>query len=974
MRKIRLLLSLLLVILFSVTTLKAQKQYKYVTYPNDPIQMREYTLDNGLKVFMSVYKDAPKIQTYIAVRAGSKNDPAETTGLAHYLEHMMFKGSQKLGTRDWSQESVYIQMIEDLFEAYRMFDDSITRASIYHKIDSLSYLASKLAIANEYDKAMSFIGSTGTNAFTSNDYTMYVENIPSNELETWAMIEADRFQNIVLRLFHTELETIYEEKNMSLTKDSRKVNEAMFAALFPHHPYGTQTTLGRAEHLKNPSMRNIRKFVATYYVPNNMCISLSGDFNPDEAIAIIDKYFGNMKPGDVPVFKKTPETPITTPIVKTVVGLDAENTLIAYRINEGNGSRDVMLATLLESVLNNGKCGLIDLNLNQQQKCLGAYAGVYALNDYAAFMLSARPVKGQTLEDLQKLLLDQVDLVKKGQFEDWMLEAAINNMKLGIMKMAESNNSRASQMAYAFVQHQNWSDVVNEVEELSKITKKDIVDFANRLFQNNNYVIVNKVQGVPEDAVQVVKPKITPIEVGRDAESAFLTQIKSSKAQPIEPVYVDFSKDMSKAKMPNGAEILYVKNVENKTFNLRYYFDFGYRANQKVLDMASDVVEYLNTSKHTADQLQEEFYKLACNWYLNVGDENVVLNISGLSENMEKAMALVEEIMSDAQADDAALTKYVERVLKSRNDQKSNQQNIFSALTNYGVYGEQSPMLDILSETELRALNCQQLVDELKKLFSYKHRILYYGPESMDDLKTLIARNHNMPAKFQKSPVNVKLEPKAVSGNSVLFVEFNAAQSYMNEYFRGPKFSTKEKPQMDIFNEYFGGSMNAIVFQEMREKRSLAYSASSRYFAPNHKDGYFTNRAMIATQNDKLMDALSAFEDLFNNMPVEEANFQLAKDAQINSIRTSRITKTRILNTYLSYEKMGYDMKNPFEKVLFEAYPAVTMQNIVDFNHKYIKNQNKIYMVLGREADIDMAGLAKYGKITRLTLEQIFGY
>ena len=354
----------------SCGTLMAQKTYQYKTYPNDPLNVREYTLDNGLKVFMSVYKDAPKIQTYIAVRAGSRNDPHETTGLAHYLEHMMFKGTQRLGTTDWEKEKVLIQKIEDLFEAYRMFDDPQTRAAIYHKIDSLSYEASKIAIANEYDKAMTAIGSTGTNAFTSNDYTMYVENIPNNQLETWCEIEADRFQHLVLRLFHTELETIYEEKNMSLTKDNRKVNDAMFAALFPHHPYGNQTTLGSQEHLKNPSMRNIRNFVATYYVPNNICISLAGDFDPDEAIRIIDKYWGNMEPRPVPELQFEREQPITSVITKNVSGLDAENTVRAYRLDSGNGSHDAMLAELLESVLNNGKCGLIDININQQQRCM----------------------------------------------------------------------------------------------------------------------------------------------------------------------------------------------------------------------------------------------------------------------------------------------------------------------------------------------------------------------------------------------------------------------------------------------------------------------------------------------------------------------------------------------------------------------------------------------------------------------------
>ena len=244
MRKVTRILCFVAVVLLYAAPVSAQKTYSYKTYPNDPLQVREYTLDNGLKVFMSVYKDAPRIQTYIAVRAGSKNDPKETTGLAHYLEHMLFKGSHQLGTTDWAKEKVYLDQIENLYEVYRKTTDDKRRAQIYHQIDSLSGIASTIAIANEYDKSMTAIGSEGTNAFTSNDYTMYVENIPANQLETWAKVEADRFPNLVLRLFHTELEAVYEEKNISLAQDNRRVNEELFRGLFPHHPYGTQTTLG----------------------------------------------------------------------------------------------------------------------------------------------------------------------------------------------------------------------------------------------------------------------------------------------------------------------------------------------------------------------------------------------------------------------------------------------------------------------------------------------------------------------------------------------------------------------------------------------------------------------------------------------------------------------------------------------------------------------------------------------------------
>lgn len=212
------------------------KDYRYTTVPNDPLKARIYTLDNGLKVYMTVNKEKPRIQTFIAVRVGGKNDPAETTGLAHYFEHLMFKGTKRFGTQNYEAEKPLLDQIEQQFEIYRKTTDSVARKNIYHVIDSLSYEASKLSIPNEYDKLMAAIGANGTNAYTSFDVTCYIEDIPSNQVENWAKIQADRFENNVIRRFHTELETVYEEKNMSLTRDPRKVYEATLSALFPTTP------------------------------------------------------------------------------------------------------------------------------------------------------------------------------------------------------------------------------------------------------------------------------------------------------------------------------------------------------------------------------------------------------------------------------------------------------------------------------------------------------------------------------------------------------------------------------------------------------------------------------------------------------------------------------------------------------------------------------------------------------------------
>lgn len=449
MFKNRLTRTLSLLILFVLTQILLQsfsqvysQTLTYQSYPNDPLNARIYKLDNGLTVYMTVYKDSPRIQTFIAVRAGSKNDPEYATGLAHYLEHMLFKGTDKFGSKDWAKEKPLIEEIVRLYDVYKKTTGDDARKKVYHQIDSVSNLASKYAIANEYDKMLASIGATGTNAFTSNEQTVYTNDIPSNQLEKWLTIEGERYRNPVMRLFHTELEVVYEEKNRSLDNGNSKAWEALFAGLFPTHQYGTQTTIGTIEHLKNPPLSDVIKYYNTYYVPNNMAITLSGDFDPDEAIKMIQAKFGSLPSKEVPEFKVAEEKPITSPVVKEVFGPDAAALFMGYRF-EGADSKDADVLQLLGNVLFNGNAGLIDFNLNQQQKVLTGYAGANILKDYSYLFLYGKPREGQSLDEVKELLLSQIELLKQGKFSDDLVSSIITDYKLQQTKKFESNRDRA---------------------------------------------------------------------------------------------------------------------------------------------------------------------------------------------------------------------------------------------------------------------------------------------------------------------------------------------------------------------------------------------------------------------------------------------------------------------------------------------------------------------------------------------------
>ncbi|MBM3403735.1 MAG: insulinase family protein [Bacteroidetes bacterium] len=942
------------------------KTYPFESVPGDPLNARIYTLSNGLKVFMSVNPEAPRIQANICVRAGSKNDPPETTGLAHYFEHMMFKGSEQLGTSNWEAEKKLIDLIEALFEVYRLERDDNRRAAIYRQIDSLSYEASKIAIANEYDKLMDMIGGQGSNAGTSNDYTVYIENIPSNQIENWAKIQADRFDKPVLRIFHTELETVYEEKNRSLTSDSRKVGETTLKALFPNHPYGRQTTLGESEHLKNPSMKNIREFFNQYYVPNNMAIVMAGDFDPDQTIAIIDKYFSKLKPGTPRELRYDPFEPLAGPVENTITGLEAENIQISFGLDAKASSHDAMVLQMIGSILSNGKAGIIDANLKQKQLVLSAYAYASIMNDYAYLSLNGRPRAGQTLEELRDLLLQQVDLLKKGEFPDWMITAAINNEKVSMMRQFETNNGRAMEMAGSFFSNIPWKQTVAFIDEYSKITKEEVISFARKHF-GENYVTIYKRQGTPEEVEKMSKPPITPVHLNYTDESEFLKGIRNASVAPIQPVFLDYQKDLAIKRHPSGVRVVHNINKENDLFTLTYYFAFG-KNDDKAIPVALKFLPYLGTSKKTAEEIQQELYKLACDLNINSREEQITITLSGLGENFEKAWALLEDMLADCQPDQIALDNLVDDIIKGMENSKSNQQEVFNALVSYGTFGEQSPLKHILTAAELNGLQANDVVAHIRGMTSINHQILYYGPLPVATFENLVSRYHKVPKSLKPAPKGPEFKELTTDVNKVVFAPYDARQTRLQTIIRSDMYNPAMTTEVNLYDTY----MRNLSFRELREKRALAYTAYALYQTPPESGKPYMAIGFIGTQNDKMMDAFHAMNELYDAIPLSQGGFETAKETILSKIRTERISRMNIIWNLLDAERHG--LQQDIRKEIYAKVQQLQLDDIKRFNEKFIKNKTKTYLVLGRESELDFDGLAKFGTIKKLTLEDIFGY
>ena len=944
------------------------QDYKYQTVAGDPMQSRIYTLKNGLKVYLTVYKEQPRIQTYIAVRTGGKNDPAETTGLAHYLEHLMFKGTMKFGTNNPEAEAPLLNEIEQRYEAYRKLTDSEARRQAYHEIDSVSQLAAQYFIPNEYDKLMSAIGAEGTNAYTSNDVTCYTEDIPSNEVENWAKIQSDRFQNMVIRGFHTELEAVYEEKNINLTRDARKMYEALLAKLFPSHPYGTQTVIGTQEHLKNPSITNIKNYFKKWYVPNNTAICMSGDFNPDEVIRIIDKYFGSWqaRPIDYPVFPK--EKPITAPIDSAVWGNDAENIMLGWRF-KGAGDAQMDTLNIISSMLANGRAGLFELNLEQPMKLMGASAFVFDLADYSAFILNGHPKEGQTLEEVRDLMLGEIENLKQGKFDNDLLPSVINNIKRSRYRQLEDNGSRADMFVNSFINGTEWADEVGYLDRVSKITRQQIIDFTRRHF-DNGYACIYKRQGVDSTQKTIEKPAITPIPTNREQSSQFLRDIQASEVTPIQPRFVDFKNDLTVTETKKKIPVLYKQNTENGLFSLAFQYEFGDEDDPRYEIAAEYLMDYLGTNTKTAAQLKQEFYKLACDPYINTGTDNITIGLNGLNENLPQALALLEERIQQAVVDREAWQKYIDIVFKARSDRKANQQSNFSYLRRLAIYEKYFPMM---SNDDLKAADPQVLIDLVKGLRNYRHTIFYYGPTAQQQFLDLMDRQHSVADQLMVVPEAPVAKAVTTPLNDVWTAPYDAKNIYLVMFHNENRdWNLEEAALKALFNEYYGGSMNAIVFQEMREARGLAYSASAYYNTPWRRGFKENFNTTIITQADKMVDAITHFNEILDTIPQSEGAFQIAKDALMKRLASQRTTKFGVLNAYYSAKQRGLDYDE--DEKIYRDLPALTLQDIVKFEQDNMAHKTFRYIILGNEEMLDMDFLQKVGPVRKLTTDEVFGY
>ena len=556
------------------------------------------------------------------------------------------------------------------------------------------------------------------------------------------------------------------------------------------------------------------------------------------------------------------------------------------------------------------------------------------------------------------------------KFEDWLIDAVIKDFKLSETQDNEDNWSRAYKMMGSFIEEQPWESVVKHYDKMSKLTKQDIMAYAGSLL-DQNYVAVNKRKG-EKNAYKVEKPEITPIQLDRDNKSEFLTEFEQMPETRLKPVFLDYEKQIAKSSLNSDVPFSYIENTTNETFSLYYILEMG-TDHDKQMALAIDYLAYLGTEKYTAEQLQQEFYKLGVRFDVFNNRERCYVTLSGLEESLEQGVALFEEILSTVVADEEAYQKMVAGIMKKRSDAKLSKYSILNrALLSYGMYGSDSPQKNIFSAEELQSMKPEDLVGKIKEIGNYKHQVFYYGKKNQDEVKGVLNKYHKSPETLADLPAPKEYTREDMNGNKVLFVHHDMVQVEMMMVSKAQQFDPSLITEINLFNQYFGSGLSSIVFQEIRESKALAYSAYSYFTVPGKQEDPHYVRAYVGTQADKLEDAAKAMTELMNNMPEAESQFEDSKLAAQKKIETERISKTSIFWNYMGAQRRGYD--HDMRKDIYEGMNDVDMAGLKKFFDENIKGRNYTILVMGNRDMVKKEVLETMGPVTEVTLEEIFGY
>lgn len=935
------------------------------------LKVKEYRLENELTVWLNEDHSQPKVFGAVVVKAGAKDCP--DTGIAHYFEHMMFKGTDRIGTLDYESEKVLLDSIAMKYDELAMTEDTAARARLQKEINELSIRSSEYVIPNEFNRLINRFGGSGLNAATSYDATIYFNTFSPQYMVQWAEINSERLINPVFRLFQSELETVYEEKNMYGDFIGGQVMDTLMARYFGPHPYA-YPIIGSTKNLKNPRLTEMHKFFEDYYVASNMALILSGDFDAQQVMPILEKAFSRIRSGNAPKQEKvmlppfngreTMKVKFPIPFIKAM-GL-------GFRGVSANHEDQVALNIAVNLLNNANGTGYLD-KLMVEHKLMGALAINESMNEAGILAVAIMPkLLIQSYSSAEKMVWDEINRVKNGDFSDEMFNSLKLEQKRQYASSLENIDSRATVMMNLFSQGKSWNDYLNEVARIESITKEDVVRVAQKYF-SNNYLCVTKSTGkYPKD--NLPKPAFSPVVPrNADASSSYAKQLEKIPEQQVAPRIIDFEKDVKTSKLTPLVTLYTTPNPLNDIFTLNISYGIG-ALEQPELMQLTNYLQLLGTESLSFEQFRSRLQSIGSTLAFDVTSDAFVMKVTGFDNHIDETMELVGDFIRHAKADDKKLRQIVDDAKVSEKAFFKSGDNVASALLEQVKYGDQSRYLRKLSLSQIKKLKGKDMLAIYDKVRSVQCDLHYCGTLPVEKVIGTIRQHLPLERTTIASNSPYYRELKQYDRPTVFFIDMpDMAQSIVYGYVKGDPVDDKASRHASrLFSVYFGGDMSSLMFQEIREFRSFAYRTSGRYQLPNHAHkgtaGSFT--AMLSTQSDKTLDALGVLDSLIREMPLKPERVEAVKQTLVNRINNDYPPFRNLSEKVASARMEGFD-RDPAEEFLRDI-ATMDMQDISRFYREQISGRPVVYVIAGNRKHIDMKKLAEYGTIIKVKKKDIY--
>ena len=935
--------------------------------------LKAFKLKNGLSVY--VWEDNTKSDVYgiVACRTGSVNDPAEYTGLAHYLEHVMFKGTDKIGALDWATEKPLYDKIIAKYDEMADEADPVKKEALAKEINELTVEAAKVSVSTEFMNLIESMGGKGLNAGTSFDVTYYHNSFPPYQINKWLEIYSQRMINPVFRTFQTELESVYEEYNMYQDNPSSVQQEFISSKAYEGHPYA-RPIIGLPEHLKNPRLSKLIDYYNDWYTPENMVLILVGNVDAKQISGRINATFGRLQAKPTPERKTYPDLEIK--------GRKQYNAKIGYYPNvclvyKGvpSGHPDEKPLDIAMSLLsNNSNTGTLD-KLTIDGELTQGFAYSDSRREQGRNIVRCIPLydenqrRFESNKSAEKKALKAIEKVANGEFEEWQINSIKNNMCRDFDRRMESNTYKAHMLMDAFISEEDLGQVLNYKDEVMAITTEDIKRVAKQ-YLTNDYLAIYIEKGKLDKSTKIKKPGYKPIEPPVGKQSLYATQFKNMPIGQVDEKFINFA-DVQSKQLNDRSKMYYTQNPENNVFSLTLRYGVGEREFRK-LGIAADLMNNAGImGAYEPQQLKEELGKLNATCEVSANSNYLYITMEGYEETLPQACQLLARQILMPKLDEKQLSRIKGSMLGSRQQRKENVNALSSALMQYMIYQDKSSYIDELTDKEVYELQISELTGDINRAANYEAEIFYCGTMPFDKAYEVLSKNLPLVAN-EKPTTSPQDKPMAtVTENTVYFLpNSDAEQAQIYFFMPMEKFDKKDDVIRDAFNQYFSGGFNGLVLDEIRGKRSMAYSAGAYIGTPSLPGNPTYLFGNIGTQNDKANDALDVFMGLITDMPKNADRIDNIKSYMRQEMLTTHPSFRNKAEYMRSLQRVGYN-DDPTKENLPKV-DALTFDDIVKYYEENVKGKPYCIGIMGNPKDIDVKKLEKYGKVVKLNERKLF--